>query len=125
MRLRFFLSLTLIAAAQAQGGPHWVATWTTAQPLIRSAPAGRGAAQPPADTQPAPSVTPLAINARGFYDQTVRMIVRTSIGGPKVRIKLSSPFGSVPVTIGGAHIALRSGSGADIVPASDHALAFN
>ena len=124
MKLRLFLSLTLIAAAQAQSGPHWVATWTTAQPLIRSAPGGRGTVQALDAPQPAPSLTPQAINGRGFYDQTVRMIVHTSIGGSKVRIKLSSPFGSAPVTIGGAHIALRA-NGSDIAAASDHALAFN
>jgi lysophospholipase L1-like esterase len=51
------------------------------------------------------------------------MIAHTSIGGPRVRIELSNAFGSAPLVIGAAHIALRDKESA-IVPASDHALLF-
>jgi lysophospholipase L1-like esterase len=57
-------------------------------------------------------------------DQTVRQIVRVSIGGSEVRIRLSNLFGNVPITLGPAHIALHAG-GADTVPGSDHALLFS
>lgn len=56
--------------------------------------------------------------------QTVRQIVRTSVGGSKVRIRLSNLFGSAPLTVGPVHLALHA-TGADIVPDSDHALLFN
>ena len=56
--------------------------------------------------------------------QTVRQIVRTSVGGTEVRIRLSNLFGNAPITLGPAHIALHA-SGADTVPGSDHALLFN
>ena len=125
MRNRFLVFLALIPAASAQSAWHWVATWTTPQPLVRPAPrSGRGAPPaPPAER--APSVTPQAINSRGFHDQTVRMIVHTSIGGSRARIKLASAFGSEPVEIGAAHIALRGPSGSEIAAGSDHVLTFN
>ena len=64
------------------------------------------------------------MGARGFNGQTVRMMVRTSIGGRRLRIKLENAFGNAPVTIGAAHIALRSKDSA-IVEGSDRALAFD
>jgi lysophospholipase L1-like esterase len=52
------------------------------------------------------------------------MIAHTSIGGRRVRIELSNTFGSMPLKIGSAHIALRDAESA-IVPASDRAVLFN
>jgi lysophospholipase L1-like esterase len=113
MRLR--LTLILLAAQLAANGQtkvdHWVVTWGTALTLLRPQPP----ATPPA--QPAPG-------AAGFTNQTVRMIARTSIGGDRVRIKVENAFGSSPVTIGAAHIALR-GADSQIVAASDRTLTFN
>jgi lysophospholipase L1-like esterase len=40
-------------------------------------------------------------------NQTVRQIVRTSIGGSRVRVVLSNAFGTAPIEIGAAHVALR------------------
>jgi lysophospholipase L1-like esterase len=51
------------------------------------------------------------------------MIAHTSIGGQRVRIELSNAFGSTPLTIASAHIALRDNESA-IVPASDRPLLF-
>ena len=56
--------------------------------------------------------------------QTVRQIVRTSVAGSQVRIRLSNLFGNVPVTLGPVHVAL-SAEAADTVPGSDHVLLFN
>ena len=42
-----------------------------------------------------------------FTNQTLRQIVRTSVGGSRVRVVLSNTFGTAPLTIGAAHIALR------------------
>jgi lysophospholipase L1-like esterase len=51
------------------------------------------------------------------------MIAHTSIGGRRVRIELSNVFGSAPLGIGAAHIALRD-TESGVVPASDRALLF-
>jgi lysophospholipase L1-like esterase len=82
------------------GSPRWVATWGTA-------PAG-----------PA-----LAKDIQAYRDQTLRLIVHTSIGGKAVRVKLSNELGSVPLRIGSARVALRK-SGAGTVPGTDRELRF-
>ena len=100
--------------AQPAGKEHWVATWTTAQLLARDQPAPAPAAAP----------RPQTMGARGFTNQTVRMIVRTSIGGRRFRVKLANAFGSAPVAVGAAHIAIRTKE-SEIAPGTDRALAFN
>lgn len=97
---------------------HWVATWTTAELLAHNPPPAAAAAAA------ANGNGARAINARGFQSQTVRMIVRTSIAGKRVRVKLANAFGSKPVQVGSAHIALREKDSA-IVPSTDRALMFN
>jgi lysophospholipase L1-like esterase len=47
-----------------------------------------------------------------FTNQTLRQIVRTSIGGTKARVVLSNAYGTAPVTIGAAHIAISDKDGA-------------
>jgi lysophospholipase L1-like esterase len=119
MNQRWMLALALCQfasaplPAQTAKPEHWVATWGTAQLLVRP--------QPPAAPAAAPAQQ--APGARGFNNQTIRMVVRASIGGPRLRIKLASAFGSSPVTVGSAHIALRA-KDSEIVPGSDRALTF-
>lgn len=55
---------------------------------------------------------------------TYREVVHLSTGGSAVRVELTNEFGTRPLTIGAAHIALSAGSGA-IQAGSDRALAFN
>jgi lysophospholipase L1-like esterase len=52
------------------------------------------------------------------------MIAHASIAGRRVRIELSNAFGSAPLAIGAAHIALRDKESA-IVPATDRTLTFS
>ena len=52
------------------------------------------------------------------------MIVHTSIGGRRARVELSNLFGSAPMAIGSAHIALRDKE-SSIVSGSDRALTVN
>ena len=52
------------------------------------------------------------------------MIIRTSIGGSRVRVQFSNAFGTTPVDMGSAHIALREKDSA-IVAGSDRTLLFN
>jgi lysophospholipase L1-like esterase len=56
-------------------------------------------------------------------NQTIRMILRTSIGGKRVRVKLANAFNGTPVEIGAAHIGIRDKESA-IVAGSDRALTF-
>ena len=108
--------------ARPKGQERWVATWATAQTLVRQAPAPPPAT--PADATTSPATTPQEIAARGFNNQTVRMIVRTSIGGPRLRVRLSNAFGGAPIVLGAAHLAIRA-KDSGIVPDSDRSLSFN
>lgn len=72
----------------------------------------------------APVGPPLAPALQTFSNQTLRLIVHTSIGGSSLRIRVSNERGATPLPIGAAHVALRL-AGADIVPASDRVLTFS
>lgn len=135
----------LSAEQRATGSEHWVATWGTAQTLARigGAAAGRGGAPAvgrgqaavapaaPAPVRP-PSAAP-AFPARrfpvpptlaGVDNQTIRMVVRTSIGGRRLRVRFANAFGGRPVRIGAATIARGTG-GSSIDPATSRALTFS
>jgi len=109
-----------VALAQAKSRldsvEHWIPTWGAAPQQGRPTQPIR-IPQAPAPARPAgPALT--------FNGQTVRMVVHTSIGGGLVRIQLSNAYGSAPLQIGHAHIALRAKESA-AVPGSDRALTFS
>ncbi|MGB6945656.1 MAG: SGNH/GDSL hydrolase family protein [Bryobacteraceae bacterium] len=112
------LCLSEVAFAQTGSAPpeHWVSTWATSPQQPRAFPGPRR----PATAAPGP---PRPASITSFHNQTLRMIAHTSIGGQRVRIELSNAFGSTPLAIGAAHIALRDKDSA-IVPATDRALKF-
>jgi lysophospholipase L1-like esterase len=60
----------------------------------------------------------------GLNAQTVREIARISIGGHRIRVRLSNAYGSRPLIVGAAHVALH-GVGPAIVAGSDRTLTFN
>jgi lysophospholipase L1-like esterase len=76
--------------------PEWVGTWTA---------------------------SPSNLFAGGFNDQTLRLIAHTSIGGDRVRVRLSNTFGTTSLAIGEAHVAMQS-QGAAIHPGTDRQLKF-
>ncbi len=121
--MKLLIAALLAQCVFAQSPEHWVSTWATSpqqpRPFPPRPPAPATAATPPAT--PAPPRPP-AIT--GFHNQTLRMIAHTSIGGRRVRIELSNVFGSMPLVIGAAHIALRDKESA-IIAASDRALQFS
>ena len=75
---------------------HWVGTWTAAP-----APADGGA----------------------FNNHTLRMIPRVSIGGTRLRVRISNAYGTRPLAIGAAYVGLRS-AGPAVVPGSNRPLTF-
>ncbi|HTE42033.1 MAG TPA: SGNH/GDSL hydrolase family protein [Steroidobacteraceae bacterium] len=77
---------------------NWVGTWGTSQ------------------------VTTIA-TGQAFNNQTLRLIVHPSLGGDRVRIRISNTFGTKPLSIGAASIALQE-SGASVVAGSSRPLTF-
>lgn len=102
---RSALAMALALPGLPAGGQHWHSEgWTGSW---GTAPAGPAA---PAKLQT-------------FTDQTLRLIVHTSIGGNRVRIRVSNEFGSAPLRIGAARIGVR-GAGSGVAPGTDRALTF-
>ena len=88
-----------------------------APPPPTAAPGAPAAAQPPG---PPPGPPPV----RNFNNQTLRLIVHPSIGGDRLRIVLSNAFGTAPLVVGAANVALRDKDAA-IVARSSRALKFS
>ena len=121
--LATFAVSTFIATSafgQATPSDHWVATWATAvvaRPAVL--PPAAPAAAAPLPSAPAPPPPPITPN-----NQTLREIVRTSVGGTRARVMFANTFGTTAVNIGGASIALRDKESA-IVAASVRKLTLN
>jgi len=96
------LAVLAVATATVAKGPdvagHWSGTW---------------AASPQAASVPLE-----------FRGQTIRQIVRASIGGTQVRVRVSNAYGANPLRIGAARVGLRT-TGASIAAGSDRILTFN
>jgi len=110
--LAVFAAWLVFQPVGAQQGDHWVGTWIVAH-------IGRPQT-PPAVAAGAPAPAPFM----HFNNQTLRQIMHTSIGGTRARVVLSNAFGTAPLTIGAAHVAIRDKE-SSIVPASDRALTFS
>lgn len=89
------LAACALAAAQPATDAGWTVSWS-------AAPDSAGPAMQP---------------------QSLRQVIRTSIGGTRVRVHLSNQYGNAPVTIGPVRVAIHAAGGA-IAPGSDHALLF-
>lgn len=87
------------ALAPAAEIASWIGTWTASP-------------QAPRGTVPV-----------SFSNQTIRQIVHVSIGGDRVRVRLSNEFGTRPVLIGAASIAV-AGKGPEVDPATLRPLTF-
>jgi lysophospholipase L1-like esterase len=67
---------------------------------------------------------PLAqANPAQFDNQTIRQVIRTSVKGSKVRIRLSNEFGTTSITVGAASLA-RHYQGAEIMGGTERKLTF-
>jgi len=110
---RFVLAAGLATAlagiaplATKAGTGAWVGTW---------------AASPEATWGPdfaLPTKVPAALR-----DQTLRQVVRVSIGGQRLRLVLSNAYGAAALRVGSVHVAL-SGGGTRTVPFSDRTVTF-
>ena len=76
---------------------HWVGTWAAA---------------------PAP-----AEGVVGFNNHTIRMNPRISLGGERLRVRISNAYGIRPLAIGAARVGLHS-TGPAVVPGSNRRLTF-
>ena len=47
-------------------------------------------------------------HSRSFENQTVRNIAHVSVGGRRVRVRVSNAFGVMPLRVGAAHVALAA-----------------
>jgi lysophospholipase L1-like esterase len=104
-RLVSVVVLLLAAWAAHAQEAKWVGSWG-ASPLPPSPGAGPFPATP------------------SFSDQTVRQIVRLSVGGERVRLRLTNEYGNKAITIGAARVALADG--ADKLRAgTEHAVTFD
>ena len=70
---------------------------------------------------------PIPPTLAGINNQTVRMLVRTSLGGSRIRVRLSNAVGGSSVSLGAAHIALsaKSSDASAINPPTDRPLTFS
>jgi lysophospholipase L1-like esterase len=115
------LALGAIWPALAQTSPApWVGTWSTSvvgRPQVPPPPAPPApppfmtstcpvtAAPPPVAPLPGQTYAPQPFVH--VTNQTLRQIVHTSIGGSRARVLFSNAFGTAPLTIGAAHVAVR------------------
>ncbi|HEV7289789.1 SGNH/GDSL hydrolase family protein [Sphingomonas sp.] len=111
----------------AQAKDRWISAWGTAQQLAPMPPP-RMPPRPAGETRPAPpppsGPSPVLPTPERLNDQTVRMIVRPTIGGSMLRIQFSNASGGEPVRIGRAGIAKSAGKSA-IVAGTSRALSFS
>jgi lysophospholipase L1-like esterase len=93
---------------------------STATPLPSTQTPSNSTATPPPSTQtpsPPPTLAESAVRPPnrpehfiyGTADTTLREIVHISIGGPQVRVIFTNEFGTEPLTIGAAHVAISQG----------------
>jgi len=106
-------AIAAIATAQTPQatsiGERWITTWGTAFPwsLFNTGTIGPGGNFPEC-----------------CNDQTVRMVMRVSVGGSSVRLRLSNENGRTPLFLGQVRVALHD-RGSEIIAGSDRPLSFS
>ena len=118
-----------LLAQGGERGEHWVGSWATAVVERRDPAAGQPSTPTRQASQTSPSLgtfVPIRVLNPDlhFSDQTLRQIVRMSVGGERVRVVLTNAFGTEPLAVGAASVAIRD-SDSTIVPASVRELRFS
>ncbi|MBN2418755.1 MAG: SGNH/GDSL hydrolase family protein, partial [Deltaproteobacteria bacterium] len=98
----FFLISCQIPHQAPVTATAWVGTWGAAQQLVE-----------PHNLPPIP----------GLNNNTLRQVVRVSIGGEQLRVRFSNEYSTSPVILKSVHIAASTGRSA-IDPETDAALSF-
>ena len=107
MRRLLLAAITLVALPVAAQRPaRWLATWA---PSPHAA-----AARPPVDS---------IDRVRTYADRTIRQIVRTTLGGERVRIRFTNEYGDRSLVIGAAQVAVRD-TGAAVRVGTGRAITF-
>ena len=105
MKKTVLIFVCLLSAGIALAGGHWVGTWGTAPQLVERH-----------NNPPAPGLT----------NNSLRQIVQVSIGGKKVRLKLTNEFSTEPTEIKAIELsyAKTAGSSSEIDKKSTVSLTF-
>ena len=126
--LIFALILThsgsVVFAQNAGNQEHWIATWAASAQQPPAAPAAAAAPAAPAAGAGPRGGGGGQRGLAALNNQTMRMVVRTSIGGQRVRVEFSNAYGTTPLILGAAHVGLRTKDSA-LAAGSDRALTFN
>jgi len=96
-------SWSLCGQQNSDSAKKWVGTWTTAEQLVE-----------PGNMPPSPGLT----------NNSLRQVVRVSIGGDSVRVKFSNEFSTNPVTMKSVQIAVSTG-GNTIAVSTNKELTFH
>lgn len=106
--LGIMAALALASAAQAAPA-RWIASWAASP----APPMAAGASGPARDW-----------GSPSFDNQTVVQVVRLSAGGERLRVRLTNEYGSAPLKIGRARVALLAADGS-VVPGSERDVRFS
>ncbi|GAB3411251.1 SGNH/GDSL hydrolase family protein [Flindersiella endophytica] len=103
----FAVTSAPVPASAGGTHPRWVGAWS-ASPVV-------GSEIPWMPTCP---------GGTGLTDQTVRNVLFVSAGGSRVRVRLTNTFGTTPLRIGSAGVAIQA-ENAEAVPGSVRRLTFH
>lgn len=90
------------APGQLPRGQKWAASWTAS--VHGPYPSGNPVAQPVLDKA-------FESAERGAVDQTLRLIVRPTLWGPRIRLRFANTFGNQAVTLDDVFVGLQSAGG--------------
>jgi len=126
LAVSILFTVAMVGQSGSLPSENWVVTWATSQemaPAVQERPViPPGTKMPDFSAMRGPR-RPTQI-PKDVADQTVRMIVHTSIAGKRLRLELSNSFGKSVVSIGSAHVAIRT-SESSVDTASDRQLTFS
>ena len=105
------LALALACAPAAHAGEQWIASWGTA--VQGAYPVGYNVEDGTATLFPGGAAA----------ERTLRMIVRPSLGGSQIRVRLSNAFGHTPLRIGAVTVGVRAARAA-ILPGTLRTVTF-
>ena len=99
-------ALSLAASRAGASATRWIGSWAASPAMPMAAPANNPARGTPT-----------------FDNQTVVQVLRLSAGGQRLRLRLSNEYGTQPLAIGAAHVALVGPDGA-VIAGSGRPLTF-